>query len=454
MKKSLLYIIFIVSLPLKAETLSIDSCRALALQYNKERQQAALTSRQAEYIRRSTRAMFFPNFSIQGFGLYDTGKGTQTLDFNSMLSPMLSGLGQILAGQGITLPEMSLPGYDLKYKLGWVYSANLVVTQPLYMGGKIRAGYAMSKMAVEMAHQNERLTDAQVIQQADEAYAKVVKATELVEVARHYQTMLAELDRNVESAVRHGLRMPNDRMKVQVKMDEVELQLRRAQNGVRLAKMNLCHVIGRPLLNEVEVSSEYPVVADLAECQAADISLRPEVAILDARAEMAAKQVDMIRAEMLPQVALLAKYGYLNGITFNNKTLFDGWNFAGGITVSIPLYHFGEHTNKVKAAKISEAQARLERENKGELMRLELAQAANNLDEARLEVQLTAKSMEQAEANVKLSKQQYEAGFETLSDYLETQAQWQQTYEAKVDAHFQLYLASVAYLKAAGRLVE
>ena len=454
MKKSLLYIFFIFSLPLKAEILSIDSCRVLALQYNKERQQATLVTEQAEYVRRSAKAMFLPNFSIQGLGLYDTGKGTQTLDFNSMLSPMLSGLGQMLAGMEATLPDISLPGYDLKYKIGWIYSGNLVMVQPIYMGGRIRSGYAMAKTAVGIARQNERLTNAQVIQQADEAYAKVVKAMELVEVAQRYQMMLTELDRNVESAVRHGLRMPNERMKVQVKMDEVELQLRRAQNGVRLAKMNLCHVIGRPLLDNVEVLAEYPVVADLIDLPTTDISLRPELAILDAQAEMATQQVHLVRAEMLPQVGLLAKYGYLNGIEFNNKTLFEGWNFAGGITVNIPLYHFGEHVNKIKAAKIREEQARLERENKGEMMMLELMQAANNYDEARMEVQLTAKSLEQAEANVKLSKQQYEAGFETLSDYLEAQAQWQQTYETKVDANFRLYLSGVAYLKAAGRLVE
>ena len=34
------------------------------------------------------------------------------------------------------------------------------------------------------------------------------------------------------------------------------------------------------------------------------------------------------------------------------------------------------------------------------------------------------------------------------------QAQWQQANETNVDASYRLYLASVAYLKAAGRLVE
>lgn len=55
---------------------------------------------------------------------------------------------------------------------------------------------------------------------------------------------------------------------------------------------------------------------------------------------------------------------------------------------------------------------------------------------------------------MQLSRQQYEAGVEPLSDYLEAQALWQQAWQSQVDARFQLYLQSVAYLKACGRLVE
>ena len=50
------------------------------------------------------------------------------------------------------------------------------------------------------------------------------------------------------------------------------------------------------------------------------------------------------------------------------------------------------------------------------------------------------------------SKGEYDAGLEPLSDHLEAQALWQQAYETKVDAHFQLYLSYVKYLKAAGQL--
>ncbi|MDD7303922.1 MAG: TolC family protein [Prevotellaceae bacterium] len=439
-----------------AQTLTVDSCRTLALQSNKTKQQARLKSKQAELTRKSTRALFFPDFSLTGGVLYDNGEGHTTIDFRSLMTPVVSQLAPILQQMGVPLTQLSqinLPQYDLKYKLGWMYSGNLMLKQPIYMGGKIRAAYEMSQVGVEMAKQNERLTDARIIAETDEAYAMLVKSEELVEVASSYLRLLEQLDKNVESAVRHGMRMDNDRMKVQVKMNEASLQLLRARNGVTLARMNLCRLIGRPLSGDLTISHEYPVVEDVASARIADVSNRPELALLEGQVALARGEAKIARSAMLPQVALLAKYGYTQGLELNNRTLLDGWNFAGGVTVNVPLYHFGERQNKLKAARLKQQEARLQRDEKMELMLLELAQAGTHVDEAAAEVALAQRALEQAERNMTLSKQQYEAGFETLSDYLEAQALWQQAYERKTDAHFRQYLSGVAYLKAAGALV-
>ena len=87
-----------------------------------------------------------------------------------------------------------------------------------------------------------------------------------------------------------------------------------------------------------------------------------------------------------------------------------------------------------------------------EKMLLELTQAANNFDEVKLEAALADRSLEQADENHRISKGEFEARLEPLSDHLEAQALWQQAYETQVDAHFQLYLCYVKYLKAAGQL--
>lgn len=453
----------IAVLSVSAQTLTIDKCREMALQNNKDKQSAQLTTLQAEYTMQSTKALFLPDFSFAGFGLYDTGKGTMGYGLTGLKEKLTSAVtsgvtaGVIPQQMGMWMGQLGgqLPDQlGLDYKIGFVYGASLVVKQPLYMGGKIRAGYEMSKMGVQMARQNERKTEAEVIQSVNEAYANCVKAKELKTVAESYKALLQELEKNVQSAIKHGLKLKNDEAKVQVKLNEVELQIRRAENGQRLAMMNLCHIIGQPLTSTLTVSSEYPAVDDAQTLLKGDVTQRPEYALLDYQAKMAEQKVKMTKAEMLPQVALLAKYGYAHGVEIADNMLLDGLNFAAGVTVSVPIYHFGERSNKVKAAKVKQQQAELERDNKAELMQLEMARAANNLDEARLEVQLSERSLDQAEQSMKLSKQQYDAGVETLSDYLESQALWQQAYQTKVDAHFQLYLSSVAYLKACGRLVE
>ena len=121
------------------------------------------------------------------------------------------------------------------------------VEQPLYMGGKIRAAYKMSLLGKEMAQLSETLTASEVIVKTEQAYAQVIKAKEMKKVADKYNAVLTELMKNVESAHKHGLKPQNDVLKVQVKLNESELNIRKADNALRLATMNLCHYIGKPL---------------------------------------------------------------------------------------------------------------------------------------------------------------------------------------------------------------
>lgn len=432
-----------------AEPLSIDSCRQMALQHNKDKQQAVLSTEAAIYTMKSTKALFLPDISFLGIAGYSSGGDALQIEGGMLPVGTMGASGFTPTGQ-----FAYFPGLDMKFKVRDMYTASLVVKQPLYMGGKIKAGYRKSQLAVDLFRQNERKTEAEVIQQVDEAYAKVVKARELLQVAQSYRTLLTELEMNVSSAIRHGMRMEADRMKVEVRISEVELQMRRAQNGVRLATMNLCHAIGCSLDTPIEVSNEYPAVDDAMSLSSMNVQTRPEYQMLSYQSQLAEQDVKMARAEMLPQLALLAKYGYTYGIQVNDKPLLNGFGFAAGVTLNVPIYHFGERNNKLKAAKVKHEKAQLELESKAELMTLELTQAANNLEEARLEVSLAEQTQESAYASMQISKKQFDAGVEPLSNYLEAQAVWQKANESEVDAHFQLYLASVNYLRAAGLLVQ
>ena len=427
------------------ETLTLEQCREMALKYNKEMAASAKQTESARYTAKSYKGNFFPNFTLSGTGIYSTADGSFGIAGGNLPTFLPDAAGQFLPNNGFAY----FPGVDLNYKIGMVYMGGVQIEQPLYMGGKIRAAYKLSLLGKEMARMNETLTASEVIVKTDQAYAQVIKAKEM-----KYNAVLIELMKNVESAHKHGLKPRNDVLKVQVKLNESELNIRKAGNALRLATMNLCHYIGKPLGTDIRTSDSFPEVEQDIQLQISDISARPEYAILNQQVAIAKQQVKLNRSELLPQIGVKGSYDYIHGLEVNNQNLFDKGSFSVLLNVSVPLFHFGERTGKVRAAKAKLEQTRLEQENMNEQMLLELTQAANNLDEARLESSIAERSLQQAEENMRVSRSQYDVGLETLSDHLEAQAMWQQAYETKVDTHFRLYLNYVAYLKATGTLLK
>lgn len=431
-----------------ADLLTMEQCRSLALQHNKEIAAAKMQTESATYLRKSYKALFLPDFSISGNALYHTGDGGLSIPGGNLPTFSLSATGQ---------PQFDgryayFPGIDLDYKIGFVYTAGIQVKQPIYQGGKIITANRIARLSEQMSLENERLTASDVILDTETAYMLLVKATEMRKVAEKYHSLLAELLKNVESAYKHGLKPQNDVLKVQVKLNESELSLRKAENAIRLARMNLCHCIGRPLTDEIAVADSLPsLVADVTD-MTLDITARPEYAILENKVAIAGQQVKLNRSEMLPKVGVQAGYAYTHGLKVRDNYLFDNGGFSVLLNVQVPLFHFGERSNKVRAAKSALQQAQLEQQNLNEKMTLELAQSLNNLDEARMECSIADRSLAQADENRRLSDSRFRVGLETLSDNLEAQALWQQAYETQVSSRYQLYLTYLACQKAAGKL--
>ncbi|MCF0188542.1 MAG: TolC family protein [Bacteroidaceae bacterium] len=429
------------------DALTLDQVRDMALQHNHKAKDAALTIQIAEQAVKQYRANFFPSIDLNGIAAYGTSKSTL---FAFPLS-QYSGLASLLIGEKVQLPDI-----DLTLKLGWVVHGGVQFTQPIFMGGKIIAANKIAKRSLAMAKQNQRLTDTEIIEKADEAFFNVVRATELLTVANKYHELLAELERNVKSAVDIGMKLPADLLRVQVKKNEVELNQRRAENGLRLANMNLNYVIGAPLTTPTAINYTAFTNADTALTSANPDALaageRPEAVIMREKAEIARQQVNVVRADALPSVALMATYGYTRGLKLNDNNLFDGGSFLGGVTVKIPVFHFGERLAKIRAAKLRLQQAENERDNVNEQLQLALAKAQNGYDEAKLEIELSELSVRQAQQSLDMTRHQYDNGMATLSDLLDAQALWQKSQQTRIDALCNLQTATTALSKAFGTL--
>lgn len=482
MRFSIIIIALFASVASQAQSLTLEQCRDMALRNNHKITDSRLTTRVAEQAVRQYRANYFPDISLNGIAAYNTlNESLFSLplgNLNSIRDGFVQNVQSMLQNstliQGLTNPAspqfdpafasaiqkgqahlanlagIKFKDFDLRVKSGFMWHGGAILKQPLFMGGKITAGYRIAKHSLAMAKQNERLSDTEVIEQADQAFINVVRAQELRTVATKYLELLAELEKNVESAVRTGMKIQTDLLRVQVKRSEIELQLLRADNAIRLAKSNLNYVIGNDL--DADISINYAFDDEQTAAMPAVEGLRPERAILEEKAEIARQQVKVARAALMPQAALLASGGYTKALKINDYNVFNGWGFTGGVTVSIPITHFGERTSQLKQAKIKAEQAAEELKDVEQKLRLALIQAQNTMLESEAEVNLTTRSLEQAEKSMKIVASQYKNGTAPLSDLLDAQAQWQRAYETRIEAVCSRHTAYTALQKTMGIL--
>ena len=350
------------------------------------------------------------------------------------------------------------PDKTIEYKIKNIFNAGIQLKQPLYMGGKITAAYNMAKLGHQMAKDNIRLTESEVLVRTDEAYSQAVRAKELAQVAQSYKALLTELQKNVESAVKHGMKTRNDQLKVQVKLNEAELSIQKAENAYRLARMNLSQIMGYDQLNyDYDVVSPdslsiepNTLVQDVLN--APNINSRPEVTLLQSKTTLSSEQVKLAKSEFMPNLALLGGASYTNGIEVAGRKLIDKISGYVGVTLNIPILTFGERGSKIRSAKAKHQLAEMEEQDLHEKMQLELMQCQNNYNEAQTELQLCQHSLEQAKENMRLTRKQYDVGLEPLSELLDAQALWQSCSANLVEARCQLQLAETKLLKAAGQL--
>ena len=134
-------------------------------------------------------------------------------------------------------------------------------------------------------------------------------------------------------------------LKVQVKLNESELNIRKADNALRLATMSLCHYIGKPLTADIRTADTFPKCTGHPAANS-DISARPEYAILNQQVAIAKQQVKLNRSELLPKIGVKGSYDYIHGLEISDQDLFDGGSFSVLLNVSVPLFHFGANSNK------------------------------------------------------------------------------------------------------------
>lgn len=474
------------------QRLSLDSCRAMALRNNKTLSASRLQLDMAHYKVKAAKTKYLPHVSaLGGYELTSreisllsddqkaslSSAGTHaTGALHSDLSSALSGLAQ----QGAISPELAnglgnLFG-QVGSKLGSVvdgvgqkvvdalhtdtrqmYTISVMLTQPIYMGGGIIAANRMAKIGEEMAANNIEATTQSTLHSIDQAYWLVVSVHHKKQLAESYLEVVKKLDNDVQKMIAEGVATRADGLKVAVKVNEAEMSLTQAENGLALSKMLLCQLCGLPVENDVHLEDEES--ADLvatANVENTDNSVamenRPELKLLDNALDLSRQSTKLVRAVFLPQVILTGGYMASNPNLFNGfeRKLSGVWNV--GVVVRVPLWNWMEGTYKVRASKIASSIVQLERDEISEKIELQVSQCKFKVNEANRRLSLARKNVENAEENLRCANVGFKEGVLQTTDVMAAQTAWLQAQSQKIDAEIDVRLSQVNLKKALGVL--
>ena len=338
-----------------------------------------------------------------------------------------------------------------------MYTLSVMLTQPIYMGGAIIAANRMADIGEEMAQNNIEASTQNTLHSIDQAYWTVVSVHHKKQLAESYLAVVKKLDDDVSKMIREGVATRADGLKVDVKVNEAEMSLTQAENGLALAKMLLCQLCGMDVDSDITLADENADnIVEQADDAQADRAVamenRPELKLLQNSADMSRQATKLVRAAYLPQVLLTGGYVATNPNVFNGfeRKLSGMWNV--GVMVRVPLWNWMEGTYKVRASRIATTIVELERDDIREKIDLQVSQSQFKVKEANRRLAMATKNVENAEENLRCANLGFKEGVIPTTDVMAAQTAWVQAQSQKIDAEVDVKMSQVNLKKALGVL--
>ncbi len=481
------------------EVYSLQKCRELALQNNRQLKISNMTVDVAENTRKAAKTKYLPrvdalagyqHFSREISLLSDDQKNTLsnlgTNTFGQLGGQIVQNLSS-LAQQGVLSPQVaqqlgqllsnvSTPLTQAGNNIGQsindafrsntknVYAGGIVVNQPIYMGGAIKAANDMAAIGEQVAQNNISLKRQLVLYGVDNAYWLAISLKKKEALAIRYRDLAQKLNEDVKKMIREGVATRADGLKVEVAVNTADMQIARIQSGVSLAKMALCELCGLDLNGDIQLSDERD--ADLSPTPSTQFDnyiipasdstrlneTRPELRLLQNAVDMSKQNTKLLRSLYLPHVLLTAGYSVSNPNLFNGfqKRFTDLWNI--GVTVQVPVWTWGENKYKIRASRTATSIAQLEMDDVRKKIDLEIEQNRLRLKDANKQLATSHKNMAAAEENLRCANVGFKEGVMTVTEVMAAQTTWQTSRMAIIDAEISVKLAQAGLQKALGGL--
>jgi outer membrane protein TolC len=335
------------------------------------------------------------------------------------------------------------------------YSLVLTLQQPIFTGFRLSGNSDIAEynyLATKETYTADRNT---LVYDIKNAYWNLFKANEVKKVTdENVAQVKAHLD-DIQNLFKQGLATKNELLRVQVQLSEAQLRQIDANNGVRLANINLNNVIKLPLSTEiiikenVEKGAGSPLNLDQLTDRA--FKNRPELKAMDFRVKASETGIKVAQSSWWPQVYLQGNYNYdrPNQRIFPSEDKFNGtWNVS--VALQMNLWNWGQTIDQTTQAEAQYAEAKDTYETLKDAVVLELTQNYLNVLRAEERISVAESTTSQAEENYRVTSEKFKNGLVLNTDLIDAEVDLLQARTNYVQAIVDYQLAKANLEKSIG----
>jgi outer membrane protein len=422
------------------EPLTLGQSLRIALDRNPDIRSAEQSLRQAAYNLTGARSNAFPSLSLVG----NYQRSWELPEFVFSMPPGFpGGNGEIRVRTGV---ENTVSG-------------GLVLQQPIYTGGAVRAGIEIASDGVKLSEYSYSSVEQQTIENVYAAFYGVLLAQSLIEVAEtaveNAQVNLNQVERRYE----HGAASRFELLRAQVQLATIKPNLTESRHRYQVAIEHLKDLLGMEKDVEISVRGSFEprgktfVEEDVADLIDRAYRYRPEYQMQRLQKDISRNNVRIARSEFLPRIVFSSalqwqalrddlNIGYDDFTRFSNSEL----------SIQIPLFNgFGSRARHQEArAELQKSEIR--EEHVRNLIATEIRAVHNELVETHEVYRSQVQVMAQAEEGFRLATLLYEEGAATLLEVIDAQLAVTQASTSYFLAIYNFNTASIKLERAIGIL--
>ena len=333
-----------------------------------------------------------------------------------------------------------------------VASAEVVLSVPVYTGGRLYSEVQAAELLREEARRNHVRTRQALVFDVSSVFFRILAQRSVIESLEVSEKALEEHLRQTEEWIALEKAAPVDRMRTEVRMAELRQDFVRETNLLSIQHRILANLMGLPgRAGRIEPAGELEekMVFDLPD---ADDALetakrnRQDFLAAKAAAEAHAKKVDAAKGDRWPVISLEGAYGGRRALGSVSGPGDDSGDTGRiGVAMEMPLFQGGSVDASIRENRAEYAAARQRLRSLEHRIALEVETAVLDVQAADEQVRAGRTTVALARETLRIEQEKYAAGTASVADVLDAQA-------ALLDAEKTYYRALAEFRTAVARL--